>query len=65
LADDGGIDVNDVGAGLKPARGVAAGPNSVRAGLKPAPTLSETIRGFKTFSARRVNELRETTGVPV
>ncbi|MCR4304252.1 MAG: transposase [Gallionella sp.] len=37
-----------------------------RAGLKPAPTarhgLSEIIRGFKTFSARRVNEFRESTG---
>jgi REP element-mobilizing transposase RayT len=67
LADDGG-GVNDVGAGFKPARGVAVGPTSVRWGLKPAPTriaLSEIIRGFKTFSARRVNELRETLGVPI
>jgi REP-associated tyrosine transposase len=65
LVDGGGGGLNDVGAGLKPARGLAAGQNSVRAGLKPAPTLSEIIRGFKTFSARRVNELRETPGVPV
>jgi hypothetical protein len=27
--------------------------------------LPEIIRGFKTFSARRVNELRETRGVPI
>ena len=68
LVDDDGVGGNDVGAGLKPARGVVAGPNSVRAGLKPAPTrpgLPEIIRGFKTFSARRVNELRETRGVPI
>ena len=64
LRDDGG-GANDVGAGFKPARGVVAGPNPVRAGLKPAPTLAEIIRGFKTFSARRINELRATPGVPV
>jgi len=68
LVDDDGVGANNVGAGLKPARGVVAGPNSVRAGLKPAPTrpgLPEIIRAFKTFSARRVNELRETRGVPI
>ena len=53
----------DVGAGLKPARGVAAGAISVRAGLKPAPTLAEIIRAFKTFSARRINQIRNTGGV--
>ena len=44
----------------------------VGAGLKPAPTdltkyypLSEIIRAFKTFSARHVNELRKTPGIPV
>jgi REP element-mobilizing transposase RayT len=41
-----------------------------RAGLKPAPTekrhgLSEIIRGFKTFSSRRINELRNNPGCPV
>jgi REP element-mobilizing transposase RayT len=48
--------------------GVVAGPNSVRAGLNPNPKrpgLPEIIRAFKTFSARRVNELRETPGVSV
>ncbi len=39
----------------------------VGAGLKPAPTakihaLPEIIRGFKTFSSRRINELRGTPG---
>ena len=43
-----------VGAGLKPA------PTE-----KPAPVLSEIVRGFKTFSARRINERRRTPGVPV
>jgi REP element-mobilizing transposase RayT len=44
-----------------------------RAGLKPAPTnhvrpqrgLSEIVRALKTFSAKRINELRGTPGVPV
>lgn len=41
-------------------------PNSmiVRAGSKPA-LLSEIIRQFKTFSARRINKQRETPGNPV
>jgi REP element-mobilizing transposase RayT len=38
-----------------------------RAGLKPAPTkrhgLPEIVRAFKTFSARRINEMRATPGV--
>lgn len=56
-------DANNVGAGL------------VRTGLKPAPTtpehygnrqgLSEIVRAFKTFSARRINQLRENAGYPV
>jgi REP element-mobilizing transposase RayT len=41
----------------------------VGAGFKPAPTtrypLSEIIRGFKTFSSRKINESRNTPGVPV
>jgi REP-associated tyrosine transposase len=60
-------DVNHVGAGFKPAQLTNA---ETRAGLKPAPTskrhgLSEIIRGFKTFSSRRVNELRQNPGCPV
>ena len=40
--------------------------NIKRAGLEPAPTnLSEIIRQFKTFSARRINKIRETPGIPV
>ncbi len=41
----------------------------IGAGLKPAPTkrhgLFEIVRAFKTFSARRINESRETSGTPV
>jgi REP element-mobilizing transposase RayT len=41
----------------------------LRAGFKPAPTarhgLSEIVRAFKTFSARRINEFRETSDAPV
>ena len=44
--------------------------NIVGAGLKPAPTgkqhgLSEIVRGFKTFSSRRINEIRNNPGCPV
>ena len=46
---------------------------AVGAGLKPAPTvprigrhgLSEIVRAFKTFSARRINAHRNAPGVPV
>ncbi|MBI5816793.1 MAG: transposase [Nitrospinae bacterium] len=42
---------------------------SVGAGLKPAlprtAGLPEVVRAFKTFSARRINELRKSSGVPV
>ncbi|HRY60267.1 MAG TPA: transposase [Patescibacteria group bacterium] len=42
----------------------------VGAGLKPAPTgkryqLFEIIRGFKTFSARKINKMKNTSGNPV
>jgi putative transposase len=40
-----------------------------RAGSKPAPTnkhaLSEIIRGFKTYSSRRINEYRKSEGMSV
>ena len=46
--------------------------DTVGAGLKPAPTgmakrhgLPEIVRAFKTFSARRVNEMRHTPGIPL
>ena len=64
LSDVDGGRESDVGAGFKPARGVPAGPNSGRAGFKPA-TLPEIVRAFKTFSARRINELRRTIGSSV
>lgn len=60
LNDDGrgGSILGDVGAG------------HVGAGLRPAPTetrhpLSEIVRAFKSFSARRINVLRKTQGIPV
>jgi putative transposase len=75
--DDGARD--DVGAGLqnrnikdaKPARtaheahaggGGIGGDEDFEGRIYP---LSEVIRGFKTFSARRINELRGIAGVPV
>jgi REP element-mobilizing transposase RayT len=39
-------------------------PNHVHGIILTYP-LSEIIRGFKTFSARRINELRGIAGVPV
>ncbi len=61
--------------GLRPASTQDQGRTTGRrAGLRPAPTrggvtprhgLSEVVRGFKSFSARRVNELRGTPGVSV
>ncbi len=38
--------------------------DDVGEGLKPSPTmpLSEIIRGFKTFSARKINEFQNTPG---
>jgi len=69
LRDDIGMD--EVRAGFKPAP-TLGGPGVVRAGLKPAPTvinrrhsLSEVVRGFKTFSSRGVNTLRGAAGHPV
>jgi putative transposase len=41
---------------------------NVEAGFKPAPTghgLSEIVRAFKTFSARRINETRSMPGVSI
>lgn len=50
----------------------SVGADSVRAGSKPAPhptitqqPLSEIMRQFKTFLARRINEKRSTSGAPV
>ena len=64
-----------VGAGFKPAPtdGAADGAGIVGAGLKPAPTttptkrhgLPEIVRALKTFSARRINEMRGTPGAKV
>ena len=57
-----GIVIISVGAGYKPA------PTET----EPAPTdpqtthaLPEIVRGLKTFSARRINEYRNTPGIPV
>ncbi len=54
------LDTDDVGAGLKPA------PTTKPAPTKPAPTkrhgLPEIVRALKTFSSRRINSLRGTTG---
>ena len=56
---------NPVGAGSKPAL-IKPAPIKSRAGLEPAPTrhgLPEIVRQFKTFSAKRINKLRNTPTV--
>ncbi len=45
--------------------GVIVLNDRVGAGLKPAPTVPEIVRALKTFSARRINEMRGTPGVSV
>jgi REP element-mobilizing transposase RayT len=61
-----------VGAGLRPAPTGPAPTGPAPTGpapTGPAPTerhpLSEIVRAFKSFSARRINELRKTQGIPV
>jgi REP element-mobilizing transposase RayT len=56
---------NIIGADLEPMADLESG-----AGLEPAPTrkcygLSEIIRQFKTFSAKRINIIRQTPSVSV
>lgn len=46
-------------------QGGADGAGLERAGLEPAPTLSEIVRQFKTFSSKRINKLRRNPGCPV
>ena len=58
-------DVADVGAGFKPAPTPTATRSSVPATKPPRHALSEVVRAFKTFSARRLNSLRGTPGQPV
>jgi len=56
----GVVVLRDVGAGFKPARTAEYAHTALR-----RHGLSEIVRAFKTFSARRINEFRETSGAPV
>ncbi len=62
------INKNDVGAGFKPALDIQADDIN-RAGFKPAPTknhgLPEIVRGFKTYSAKKINKSSNTPGLPL
>ena len=68
LADENTNDVDGEGAGLE-----IDIDRNINFSVKPAPAkstakrhgLPEIIRGFKTFSALRINQLRCITGVPV
>jgi len=59
-----------VGAGFKPAL-FTNQEHKPRTDHQPSSpkikrhSLSEIMRGFKTFSARKINEIRKTTGIPV
>ena len=62
---------DDMPSGADPKTDVGAiSKINVGAGFKPAPTaptrhgLSEIVRAFKTFSARRINALHNTVGTP-
>jgi REP element-mobilizing transposase RayT len=57
-------DVAVVGAGLKPAPTQSVPTDAATTGVRRH-GLPEIVRAFKTFSARRINELRGTPGVPV
>jgi len=62
----GVIIINDVvGAGSEPAPTDPAPTELARTDPARTPPLSEIVRQFKTFSARRINALRKTPGVPV
>lgn len=39
--------------------------DGTRAGHRPAPTLADIVRGFKTFSAREINQMRRMSDSPV
>jgi hypothetical protein len=60
---------DEIRAGLRPAPTPMMIDDEIRAGLRPAPTtvasLSAVVRALKSFSARRINELRGTPGAPV
>ncbi len=63
---------HNVGDGSKPSQSISKSSRNdntvVRAGCEPAPTsygLSEIVRQLKTFSAKRINNIRETTGRPI
>jgi putative transposase len=51
------ISITDVGAGLK--------HPSTKPALAERYPISEIIRAFKTFSARQINKMRKTPGMPV
>jgi REP element-mobilizing transposase RayT len=65
----------DVGAGLRPARPIPTkseaalpSPSSIKHPSKPTSSrhpLPETVRAFKSFSSRRINESRGSPGAPV
>lgn len=56
---------DSVRAGLKPAPTLGAAPALPPAPRRSAHPLSEIIRGFKTFSARRINSLQHSAGFPL
>lgn len=54
-----------VRAGFKPAPALGAAPTLPPAPRRATHPLAEIIRGFKTFSARRINSLQQSAGFPL
>lgn len=58
------LSASPVGAGLRPALTAESITNSLPT-VEKRHALSEIVRAFKSFSARRINELRDLVGAPV
>jgi putative transposase len=78
LLNDGGWEPLHNGRGGSPVSGKTNLPDGLIAGTEPLPAsqtrpyvtvkrhgLPEIVRAFKSFSARRINRLRRTEGIPV
>lgn len=57
--------IDEIRSGRRPDPTGSVNRVDARSGHRPDPTLSDIIRSFKTFSANRINKLRDTTGQPL
>lgn len=57
---------NGWGGAIAPETNQITNPQSSNSSkLRKCHAISEIVRGFKTFSAKRINEIRQTPGIPV